>query len=101
MTDIDGTADECLGIDRTLEACAQSALSPKADMCALPALDSLQQVQVVTIRVLETDHAGTPGLVLRRIVELHASRSQRRIECINIRHGQADVIDARRIAEQA
>jgi len=65
------------------------------------ALNSLQQVQVVTIRVFETDHTGTPGLVLRRIVELHASRSQRRIECINIRHGQADVIDARWIAEQA
>src|SRR5262245_64183152 len=37
MTDIDGTADECLGIDRTLEACAQSALPPKADICSAQA----------------------------------------------------------------
>src|SRR5215510_1016982 len=65
------------------------------------ALESLQKVQVVTIRVFETDHTGAPGLVLRRIIELHTSLSQCRIQRINICHGQADVIDARWIAEQA
>src|SRR5215813_3266543 len=64
-------------------------------------LEPLQQVQVVTIRVLETDHAGAPGLVLRRTVEPHASRPQPRIQHINICHRQADMIDARWIAEQA
>src|SRR5262245_27542079 len=87
------------------------ALPPSILMSVLPrkrtsahcqrALESLQKVQVVTIRVFETDHTGAPGLVLRRIIELHTSLSQCRIQRINICHGQADVIDARWIAEQA
>ena len=35
-------------------------------------LELLQKVQVVAVRILQTDHAGAPGLILRRAIEFHA-----------------------------
>jgi hypothetical protein len=48
-----------------------------------------------------TDHAGAPGLILRRATERYPSSSKRDVHGIDIRHGEADVIDARRIAKQS
>ena len=37
--------------------------------CHKAILELLQQIEVVAVRVLETDHAGAPGLVLWRTVK--------------------------------
>src|SRR5262245_23616419 len=36
-------------------------------------LELLEKVQVVAVRILQTDHAGAPGLILRRPFKFHAS----------------------------
>src|SRR5215831_19050010 len=36
-------------------------------------LELLERVQVVAVRILQTDHAGAPGLILRRPFKFHAS----------------------------
>ena len=38
-------------------------------------LKLLQQVKVVAVRILETDHAGAPGLVFGRTAEYDTSSS--------------------------
>src|SRR5262249_45994620 len=52
-------------ITRAVSRCLRS---PK------PRLEPLQKIEVVTVRVLETNHAGTPGLVLGWSAKTNASR---------------------------
>jgi len=65
-----------------------------------PGLELLQEVEVVTVRVLQADHAGAPRLILRLSIERHARFSQSRVVAVDVGDRKANVIDARSIFEQ-
>src|SRR5215469_5882027 len=60
--------------DRRLRHTMDGALAKKSSASGRPdlSLELLQKVQVVAVRILQTDHAGAPGLILRRAIEFHA-----------------------------
>src|SRR5215469_9479623 len=80
---------------------ARPTPSAAADIVVGWLLQPLEQVEVVAVGVLEADHARTPGLVRGRATEDHADPAQRGVERVDIADREADVIDARRIAEEA
>src|SRR5262249_7859804 len=80
---------------------ARPTRSVAADIVVGWLLQPLEQVEVVAVGVLEADHARTPGLVRGRATEDHADPAQRGVERVDIADREADVIDARRIAEEA
>jgi Integrase core domain len=67
---------------------------------SLAALQLLQQIEVIAIWILQTDHARAPGLILGWTLERHSSLAQSGIERIDVRDRKADVIDARGVPGQ-
>src|SRR5262249_6263924 len=63
-------------------------------------LEPLQKVEVVTVRILQADHARAPRLILGRPRQHHAGLAKLGIERVNVGHREADMIDTGRIAEQ-
>src|SRR5262249_11925393 len=56
--------------------------------------------QVVAVRILQTNHASAPGLILWRAIEFHADLAQSRVHAIDVGDCKADMIEPWRIFEQ-
>ena len=76
----DGRLTDMVNLSRAKDAalslaspgCELQKLSYPSRIFARASLEFLQQVEVVAVRVLKTDHAGAPGLVFRRAVERYS-----------------------------
>src|SRR5262249_57900734 len=90
----------CDVVIRYRTRCSFHRSSPQmnwADWC----LEPLQQVEVIAVWVLEADHARPPRLILGRTTEHDTGLAQLAVERVDIADDEADMVDARRVAEQA